>query len=184
MQSVAVFAETSFRLVLSFFSKTLICEKSIYFRSPNSTFGSDLASLNIQRGRDHQIGSYEELRIFCGLGKLPKTFASSSPSAEELRPAEFSVEAWNRLASVYKNPSDIELFPGGLSETPEEKGKLGPTFACIIAKQFFNLKHGDRYFFTHTNVHPKVQFTQNDLELIQKRTLRDVICDNIGNVQL
>ena len=148
------------------------------FRSTNSTFGSDLAALNIQRGRDHQIGSYEELRIFCGLGKLPETFAVS---AEELRPAEFSVEAWNRLASVYKNPSDIELFPGGLSETPAEKGKLGPTFACIIAKQFFNLKHGDRYFFTHTNVHQNLQFTHNDLQLIQKRSLRDVICDNIGN---
>ena len=134
-----------------------------------------MAALNIQRGRDHQIGSYESVRIFCGLGPLPATFSQA-----ELRPREFSVEAWNRLAAVYKNPSVIELFPGGLSETPTQKGKLGPTFACILAKQFSTLKFGDRYFFTHQNVDPKLQFTPQDLDLIKRRTLRDIICDNIG----
>ena len=86
-------------------------------RPANSTFGSDLAALNIQRGRDHGIGSYEQLRTFCELGALPKTF-------EDQRPEEFSEEAWKRLAQVYKKPSHIELFPGGLSETSKEIGKL------------------------------------------------------------
>ena len=76
------------------------------------------------------------------------------------------------------NPEDIELFPGGMSEIPTEEGKLGPTFSCIIAEQFQRLKYGDRYFFTHTNVQPEVKFCENDLSIIRKRTLRDIICEN------
>ena len=73
--------------------------------------------MNIQRGRDHGIGSYEGLRTFCELGPLPETF-------EDQRPEEFTEETWKRLAQVYKKPSHIELFPGGLSETSTEIGKL------------------------------------------------------------
>ena len=89
---------------------------------------------------------------------------------------ELSEEAWQRLQSVYESPQDIELFPAGLLETASEDGKLGPTFSCIIAKQFFHLKFGDRYFFTHDNV--DISLCPNDLKIIRKRTLRDVICDN------
>ena len=67
----------------------------------------------------------------------------------------------SRLKTVYQHPSDIELFPGGLSETPTESGKLGPTFACVVAKQFQDLKFGDRYWTIHklhtTNVGTKLK---------------------------
>ena len=84
------------------------------------------------------------------------------------------------IGQLYQSPEDIELFPGGLSEEPTELGKLGPTFSCIIGEQFRNLKFGDRFFFTHTNVQPSTKFCTSDLELMQKRTLRDILCDNTG----
>lgn len=42
---------------------------------------------------------------------------------------------------------DIDLFPAGLAEVAVPGGLLGPTFSCILANQFSNLKRGDRFWY-------------------------------------
>ncbi|XP_063882991.1 LOW QUALITY PROTEIN: chorion peroxidase-like [Scylla paramamosain] len=103
-------------------------------------FGMDLVALNLQRGRDHGIGSYLRLREACGL-PLAKHFLDLN---QHLLPG-----AVEQLKKVYRSEQwrDIDLFAGGVSERLIEGGQVGPTFACIISDQFLRLKIGDRYWY-------------------------------------
>ena len=72
--------------------------------------GYDLGSMNIQRGRDHGIPSYNEVRKYLN---LPPILNMDKP------PAEISEANWASLRNVYDGrPDDIDLYPAGLAETP------------------------------------------------------------------
>ena len=72
--------------------------------------GFDLGAINIQRGRDHGIASYNEVRKAL---KLPPITSMNQP------PAEISGSDWDHLSKVYQQyPDDIDLFAAGLAETP------------------------------------------------------------------
>ena len=49
-----------------------------------------------------------------------------------------------RLKLIYYSVDDVDLFIGGVSETPAAGGLLGPTFRCLVGDQFKRLQHGDR----------------------------------------
>ena len=68
---------------------------------------SDLAATNIQRGRDHGLGSYNSARQVVGLNKVVDM---------RQKPPEISQENWDILAKLYKSPDDIDLYTGGLAE--------------------------------------------------------------------
>jgi len=130
----------------------------------------DLAARNIQRGRDHGLGTYLNYWNSCYGSTPPPTI---SPD----------------LLSLYNNDiNKVEIFPAGLLETPVAGGLVGPTFQCLIKKQFRNLMAGDRFFFTHergTDCKNNCQrFTPLQQTLIMRRKLRDVICDNTGITEL
>ena len=46
-----------------------------------------------------------------------------------------------------RHVNDIDLFFGGLSESPVSDGVVGTTFACLLAHQFRDLKRGDRFYY-------------------------------------
>ena len=94
--------------------------------------------MNIQRGRDHSIASYNDVREECNLSPLNETFD------DDFRPSELPEHQWEVFKLFYASPRDIELFPAGMSEIPVTGGIVGPTFACIIGKQFKKLKYNDR----------------------------------------
>ena len=55
--------------------------------------------------------------------------------------ANYSVKGY---AKVYASPEDLDLWSAGITERPLPGSMVGPTFACLIGKQFHNFRFGDR----------------------------------------
>ena len=49
--------------------------------------------------------------------------------------------------NVFSDVADIDIFPGAMLERPLRGALVGPTFACIIARQFQRLRNGDRFWY-------------------------------------
>ncbi|CAM1322530.1 Uncharacterised protein g8147 [Pycnogonum litorale] len=141
------------------------------FQKPGKFAGLDLVSMNIQRGREHGIPSYNRWREICGLRKI-ETF-------RQLRHVT-SLRTANRISKLYSDVEDIDLFVGGLAENHLPGAMIGPTFACIIAQQFHNLKKGDRFWYENQGF--PSSFTADQLTEIKKTSLARVICDNLDDV--
>ena len=126
--------------------------------------GLDLVALNIQRGRDHGVPSYNDMRDQFGLAR--KQSFSEVTSDTELQVA---------LEATYASVDDIDLFTGGLAENPvaEEGSQLGPLFRAMVTEQFEALRDGDRFWYQN-------YLTDEELDMIEGVTLADVIRNNTG----
>jgi peroxidase len=131
---------------------------------PLGAGGFDLASLNIQRGRDHGLPGYNDAREAMGLARI----------------ADFSDPIFRGgvgalLASVYGSVDDIDLWTGGLSEGASGGGLLGELFSEILLDQFERLRVGDRFWYENTDM-----FGADEIALFGSTTLADVISRNTG----
>ena len=141
------------------------------FETPGQGFGGDLAAINIMRGREVGLPPYNAFREYCGL-----TRATSFLDLHR----SISNHTLEKLASVYESVDDIDLWTGGISEYPVPGSVVGPTFACLIAEQFANLKKGDRFWFENQGW--PSSFTSAQLEEIRKASLARLICDNSDDI--
>ena len=126
--------------------------------------GLDLASLNIQRGREHGLVPYPPWRNFC-----QRIFGITSNFENELTLVRF--------LQLYGSLETVDLWIGGLAEERLQDSLLGATFACIFGITFSNVRAGDRFFYLNPGV-----FTPAQLQQIQQRTLSRIICDNSANI--
>merc|ERR1719225_1932366 len=82
---------------------------------------------------------------------------------------------------IYDSVDDVDLFIGGVSESPVPGSLLGPTFQCIIGDQFLRLQHGDRFYYDSAASPGK--FTKEQLAEIRKASLARVHCDNGDSIK-
>uniref|UniRef100_A0A8D0TH73 Thyroid peroxidase n=1 Tax=Sus scrofa TaxID=9823 RepID=A0A8D0TH73_PIG len=127
----------------------------------------DLASINLQRGRDHGLPGYNEWREFCGLSRL-ETWADLSAATANGRVAD-------RILGLYQHPDNIDVWLGGLAESFLPGARTGPLFACIIGKQMRALRDGDRFWWENPGV-----FTEAQRRELSRHSMSRVICDNSG----
>jgi len=92
----------------------------------------------VQRGRDHGLPGYNHYRKICGLPALT-SFRDLDQYMPEGSAATFS--------KIYRHVDDIDLFIGGVHETPLPDAVIGPTFGCIVAEQSRRSKVGDRFWY-------------------------------------
>jgi len=128
--------------------------------------GFDLASLNIQRGRDHGLADYNTTRASYGLPKVTSFAQISSNSAVQ-----------EKLKSVYGTVDDIDLWVGVLAEDHASGSSVGQLAQRMMVDQFSRLRDGDRMWFENI-------FTGQQLEKLEGTRLSDVIQRNTALTSL
>ncbi|XP_075148301.1 peroxidase-like [Haematobia irritans] len=136
-------------------------------RQPFDEFGTDLKSVDIQRGRDFGLPSYNDYREYCG---LPRAFHWSDFS-DHISPEKIEL-----MQKFYKSPNDVDLNVAGALERHVAESEFGPTFQCLMTKQFLTTRRSDRFFFERNDVH--TGFKPAQLAEIRKVTLASLICAN------
>ena len=119
--------------------------------------GFDLVSLNIQRGRDHGLPSYNNARRALGLTPAT-TFEDISAD----------MEVANRLRQIYNSVEDVDLWVGGMAEDNYRHSMLGELFHTLVRKQFEALRDGDRFWYTRS-------MNRKNLKRVTALRLADII---------
>jgi hypothetical protein len=133
--------------------------RNFLFGAPGSG-GFDLVALNIQRGRDHGLPSYNDVREYLGL-----------PSKKDFSEVSSNTEIQSRLASAYTSVDDIDAWVGGLSEDPVNGGMVGELVRTILIKQFEALRDGDRFWYQR-------DLSWDELRMVQGTRLSTIIRRN------
>lgn len=97
--------------------------------------GLDLVAVNIQRGRDHGLPSYNDARR--GLGLEPRTSFSQITSDPNVAAA---------MESLYDSIEDVDLWLGAIAEDHDGAGMVGELLSLILVDQFTRTRNGDRFF--------------------------------------
>jgi hypothetical protein len=133
--------------------------RNFLFGAPGSP-GFDLASLNMQRGRDHGLPGYNAVRRAYGLAP-----------ARNFRDISLDPEVSGALASVYASPEDVDPWVGMLAEEHLPGAMVGATHRAVLGDQFRRLRDGDRFWYQN-------HLTPDLVELVEAQTLATIIRRN------
>ena len=135
---------------------------------PPGSGGFDLASLNIQRGRDHGLPDYNTLRVAYGLTAVADFSDITSDTTLQMA-----------LQALYGDVNDIDPWIGALAEDHLPGASVGELIARVLQEQFERLRDGDRFWYENDP-----DFTAVEIEAIRSTRLSDIIRRNTGITSL
>ncbi len=133
--------------------------RSFLFGAPGG--GLDLAAVNIQRGRDLGVPSYNELREAVGLEKVTSFDQITADT-----------DLADRLEAIYGDVDLVDAWVGGLAEDHIPDGMVGETFAAVMIDQFTRLRAGDMFW------SQGLGFSEEELDHLWNTRLSDIIVRN------
>ncbi len=135
----------------------IVDEVRNFLFGPPGAGGFDLASLNIQRGRDHGLPDYNQARV--GLGLTPVNSFNDISSDPDVVTA---------LSSVYDDVNSVDLWVGMLAEDHLTGASVGELMSTVLVDQFTRLRDGDRFWYQNL-------LSGQELRQIEQTSLADVI---------
>lgn len=137
--------------------------RNIKIGDPGEETIMDLAAINIARGRDMGLPSFNEIRISLGL-----------PPYRSFKELCENDAISDKLALVYTSIDDVDAWVGMLCESHFGTNQLfGRTMLEILKQQFNALRLGDRFYFENDS-----QLTDEEKAQIKSTRLSDVIKRN------
>jgi len=130
----------------------------------DADMGMDLAVLNIQRGRDHGLGTLNDVRK--ALGLRPHRNFRQVTKNRQVRKA---------LKDTFVSVNDIDLFTGVLAEDIVSGALVGETNRALFKLQFEALRDGDRFFWRNQFKGPE---NKQYRRMIRRTTLSKIITRN------
>lgn len=131
---------------------------------PPGSGGLDLASININRGRERGLPSFNDVRQALGLPRY-LAFVQMNPDPE----------IYAKLIALYGTPDRADLWVGLLAERAENGALFGPTLNAILSRQFTALRDGDRFYYENDPV-----LSDAEKAMIRETTFHDIIMRNTG----
>jgi hypothetical protein len=140
--------------------------RNFLFGPPGAGF--DLATLNIQRGRDHGLADYNTLRAAYGL-----------PLVVDFSDITSDTVLQETLAALYGDVNNIDPWVGALAEDPLPGAQVGSLIATGLIDQFTRLRDGDRFWFLNDD-----EFSPEELSWLAGVRLSEIIALNTGLTNL
>src|SRR5205823_7958551 len=146
-------------------TKVVSSVRNFLFGPPGSG-GLDLASLNIERGRDNGLADYNTMRAAYGL-----------PKVTDFAQITYNPVVQGKLRALYGSVDNIDAWVGALAEDHVAGTSTGPLIRRVLADQFERLRDGDRFWYERA-------FSGPALRELEGTTLADVIRRNTALTNL
>lgn len=121
--------------------------RDFLFENVEEEEGFDLIALNLQRGRDHNVVSFNDLREFF-LGSRARSFKEISRNPTTAR----------NLREAYKTVDNVEAWIGLMAEDKNPGAGVGRTLEALLRTEFTRLRDGDQFFYLLKNQIPLIVF--------------------------